>query len=70
MIVSVPTILLALLMLLTTDEPPRGVMEEALQEHYAAGEGFVYEEKIDAAKAFRILRIPSNLCLMLQVLFS
>ncbi|GFH14297.1 MFS domain-containing protein, partial [Haematococcus lacustris] len=48
MVVAVPAVVVACIMLLTTQEPPRGAFEEALQGVYAEGEA--YKDTITWAK--------------------
>ena len=43
LLIAAPTILLAVIMVLTTVEPPRGVTEDALKATYAQVEGFAYK---------------------------
>lgn len=69
-IVAVPSIALATVMLLTTEEPPRGATEQALQGQYKDGEGFVYDEKITWTKLRHMLCIPTNVLAILQGLFG
>ena len=65
MVVSAPSLLLALLMLLTAEEPPRGGFEEALRETYA--EGYAYTETITWSGLKVLLKVPSNWLSILQV---
>ncbi|KAI8473562.1 MAG: major facilitator superfamily domain-containing protein, partial [Monoraphidium minutum] len=63
-LVAAPALLLALVMVLVTREPPRGAFEEALRHQYA--EGVPYEETISWAKAKQALAAPSNWVLIWQ----
>ncbi|KIZ04154.1 major facilitator superfamily MFS-1 [Monoraphidium neglectum] len=65
-LVAAPALLLALIMVATTREPPRGAFEEALRHQYA--EGHAYEETISWAKAKQALRSPSNWVLITQAI--
>lgn len=65
-IVALPAIGVATLMLLTTEEPTRGVTEAALQERWAAEPGFEYSERITWRKLGRLLRIPTNALVIAQ----
>ncbi|KAK9830293.1 hypothetical protein WJX72_010834 [[Myrmecia] bisecta] len=65
-IVAAPTIALATLMVLITSDPPRGAMEQALQEQYAHVKDFAYEERMDMAKLRKLCKIRSNICVILQ----
>ncbi|GBF91667.1 MFS transporter [Raphidocelis subcapitata] len=64
LMVAVPSLLLALAIVLFIKDPPRGAYEEALQHQLA--EGGAYEETITWSKARAALRAPSNLVLILQ----
>lgn len=73
-LVSIPALLVALLMLFTVDEPPRGGFEEALREVYATkGSGqqpstaLAYKETITWAKVRTLLTIRSNWLCVAQV---
>ncbi|KAG2447464.1 hypothetical protein HYH02_007785 [Chlamydomonas schloesseri] len=63
-VVAAPSLVVALVMQLTTTEPPRGAFEEALQERYA--EGSSYEGSISWAKVRTLLRCPSNALVIAQ----
>ncbi|KAG2422826.1 hypothetical protein HXX76_015768 [Chlamydomonas incerta] len=63
-VVAAPSLAVALVMQLTTTEPPRGAFEEALQERYA--EGAPYEGSISWAKLRILLRCPSNALVIAQ----
>lgn len=63
-VMAAPAIVLAIVMLLTTDEPPRGAFEEALKDQYA--EGSQYSETITWIKARNIFKVPSNWLIILQ----
>ena len=70
-VVAVPAICLALLMVLTTEEPTRGGTEAALKQKWADTDGsFVYSERITWAKVRRLVRIPTNVLLIAQGLFG
>ena len=69
-IVALPSAAVALLMLLTTRDPPRGRTELALAERYESGEGFAYEERLTWAKVGRLLRTPTNLACIGQGIFG
>ena len=64
-VMAAPTLVLAFVLFVTTKEPPRGAFEEALTGQLAAGEA--YSETISFAKLKRLLRIRSNLIIILQV---
>ncbi|KAL6755542.1 major facilitator superfamily domain-containing protein [Haematococcus lacustris] len=64
MVVAVPAVVVACIMLLTTQEPPRGAFEEALQGVYAEGEA--YKDTITWAKVRVLLRLPTNWLIILQ----
>lgn len=76
-LVSIPALLVALLMLFTVDEPPRGGFEEALREVYVAkapGQqqpssptALAYKETITWAKVKVLLTIRSNWLCIAQV---
>lgn len=63
-VVALPATAVAVLMLLTTEEPQRGVMEAALQEGRA--DDFEYTERITAAKVRLLVRIPTNVLVIAQ----
>lgn len=63
-IVAAPSLLVALVMLLTTQEPPRGAFEEALQQRYTQGQQ--YTETVSWSKVKSMLRVPSNLLCIAQ----
>ncbi|GAX82743.1 hypothetical protein CEUSTIGMA_g10169.t1 [Chlamydomonas eustigma] len=66
-IISVPAIMVACVMQLTTQEPPRGVCEEALQGRQGAdGEVLTYNERISWAKVKLLMRVPSNWLIVMQ----
>ncbi|GLI68460.1 hypothetical protein VaNZ11_012882, partial [Volvox africanus] len=65
MVVAAPSLAVALVMLLTTVEPPRGAFEEALRERYAEGMGS-YEGSISWPKVAVLLRCPSNVLVIGQ----
>jgi MFS family permease len=65
-IVALPTVALAALTWYTVGEPQRGITEAALQGEYNK-EDFEYEEKIDWEKTKALVRIRTNLCVILQV---
>lgn len=64
--VSVPTVLLAIVMVLTTEEPQRGLSEASLIDHLKSDASFQYREKVTWKKAFKLLRIPTNIFIILQ----
>ncbi|GIL90022.1 hypothetical protein Vretimale_18101 [Volvox reticuliferus] len=64
-VVAAPSLGVALMMLLTTVEPPRGAFEEALRERYAEGMGS-YEGSISWSKVVVLLRCPSNVLVIGQ----
>ncbi|GLC48102.1 hypothetical protein PLESTB_000715300 [Pleodorina starrii] len=64
-VVAAPSLAVALLMLLTTWEPPRGAFEEALRERYSEGLGS-YEGSISWSKLAALLRCPSNVIVIGQ----
>uniref|UniRef100_A0A383W382 Major facilitator superfamily (MFS) profile domain-containing protein n=1 Tax=Tetradesmus obliquus TaxID=3088 RepID=A0A383W382_TETOB len=63
-ILAAPSLLLAVLLLLTVREPPRGAYEEALRGQLAAGAA--YSESISWRKVKQLLAIPSNWIIILQ----
>eukprot|EP00798_Chlamydomonas_sp_ICE-L_P009776 gene9778-7658_t len=66
-VISIPSILAALIMWFTTDEPPRGVCEEALQARFSKGfDENTYHEKITWQKSKKIFKIGSNWFIFLQ----
>lgn len=76
-LVAAPSLLAALLMLLTTREPPRGACEEAMQAHaraafassddpLAASAVSPYSEKITWTKVRLLLKVPSNWLIFVQ----
>jgi len=65
-VVAVPTCGLAVLAWYTIPEPKRGITEKALQSDYQAAEDFEYEEKIDWEKTKKLIKIKTNLCVILQ----
>lgn len=69
-IVAAPTTVLALLMLLTTQDPPRGRTEVALAEQFESGESFAYEERLDWKKVRCLLSTPTNLACIGQGVFG
>ncbi|RMZ55585.1 hypothetical protein APUTEX25_000168 [Auxenochlorella protothecoides] len=69
-IVAAPTVVLAVLMLCTTRDPPRGRTEEALAEVFEGNPGFVYDERMTWSKAGILLRTPTNICAIGQGLFG
>jgi hypothetical protein len=64
-LVAIPAVLLALVMVLTTSDPPRGAFEVALQA--GMGEGLSYEEVISWAKTRVLLKQTSNWLIIVQV---
>ena len=67
-IVSAPAIVIAVVMLFTTKEPPRGVCEEALiGQQTADGSCPVYSERISWAKVKVLMKVPSNWLIVMQV---
>jgi len=64
-IVAVPTVALATLAWYTVGEPQRGITEAALQGEYENND-FEYEEKIDWEKTKMLMKIRTNLCVILQ----
>lgn len=62
--VAIPALLLALLLVLSTRDPPRGACEEGLEERVDAG--YVYSEKMDAHKLKRLVTTPSNFFIIMQ----
>ncbi|KAF6255108.1 major facilitator superfamily domain-containing protein [Scenedesmus sp. NREL 46B-D3] len=63
-VLAAPSLLLALLLMATVQEPPRGAFEEALRGQLAAGAA--YSESISWRKVRRLLAIPSNWIIILQ----
>jgi len=63
--VAVPTVALATLAWYTVGEPQRGITEAALQGEYENND-FEYEEKIDWEKTKMLMKIRTNLCVILQ----
>lgn len=59
LIVSIPSICLAIVVFLGAKDPPRGGMEEASRAAVASGES--YAGSITCAKVCRIFQVPSNL---------
>lgn len=66
LVVAVPGILLNLLFLVVAREPRRGGQEAALKDFIAAGH--VYEERIRLADLPLLLRVRTNLLVLLQAL--
>lgn len=64
-VMAAPTLILAFVLFITTKEPPRGAFEEALTGQLAAGEA--YSETMSLAKFKRMLKIPSNWFIVIQV---
>jgi hypothetical protein len=64
-LVAIPAVLLALLMVLTTSDPPRGAFEVALQA--GMGEGLSYEEVISWQKTRVLLKQTTNWLIIVQV---
>lgn len=64
-VMAAPSLALAIVLLATAKEPPRGAFEEALSGQLAAGEA--YSETVSWSKVKRMLRIPSNWLIILQV---
>eukprot|EP00200_Dunaliella_tertiolecta_P009723 CAMPEP_0202386432 /NCGR_PEP_ID=MMETSP1127-20130417/66398_1 /ASSEMBLY_ACC=CAM_ASM_000462 /TAXON_ID=3047 /ORGANISM="Dunaliella tertiolecta, Strain CCMP1320" /LENGTH=241 /DNA_ID=CAMNT_0048986981 /DNA_START=220 /DNA_END=942 /DNA_ORIENTATION=+ len=64
LVVSAPTMVVALLMLLTTEDPPRGASEAAL--HSLHKEGGAYQEVVGWSKVRQLLRSPSNILIIAQ----
>ncbi|GAB4817048.1 hypothetical protein N2152v2_004094 [Parachlorella kessleri] len=69
-IVAVPSVVLATVMVFTTEEPARGATEHALQQQFEDGSGFVYSERITMRKAWHMMCIPTNVLAILQGLFG
>jgi predicted MFS family arabinose efflux permease len=70
-LVSAPAILLAFLMLFTTEEPLRGGMESALAAHVHQPESsFVYTERLSWMKVWKLVRIHTNILIITQGLFG
>ncbi len=65
-IVAVPTLALAALMMATTEEPARGGTEAALQAAWAAQPEFEYSERVTWPKVGALLRVRTNLLVILQ----
>jgi hypothetical protein len=66
--VAIPTMALAVIMWLTTREPPRGQCEAALSGCFKHDpDGFAYSEKLSLAKFWRMWQIRSNQVVFLQV---
>eukprot|EP00798_Chlamydomonas_sp_ICE-L_P021214 gene21214-28123_t len=66
-VISIPSILAAVLMWFTTKEPPRGVCEEALQARFSKGfDNNTYHETISWEKTKKIFKIGSNWFIFLQ----
>eukprot|EP00879_Flechtneria_rotunda_P006260 GHRR01006579.1.p1 GENE.GHRR01006579.1~~GHRR01006579.1.p1 ORF type:complete len:583 (+),score=156.80 GHRR01006579.1:972-2720(+) len=63
-VLAAPTLLLAIVLLFTAQEPPRGAFEEALSGQLAAGAE--YSETITWHKLRLLLAIPSNWLIILQ----
>ena len=63
---ALPAIGAAALMMIVVDEPRRGATEAALQGEFARADGFAYAESITWAQLKRVLRIPTNLLMILQ----
>jgi hypothetical protein len=64
-IVAVPAVVSSAMMILTTTEPAKGMMEESLQDTYSQCEDFTYDEKLDWAKIkllFRCRQGPTAMC--------
>ncbi len=64
--VAIPGMLANLLFLAVAREPARGATEEALRAHIEAG--FVYEERIRLSDLPQLLRVRTNLLILLQAL--
>ncbi len=64
--IAIPGMLANLLFLAIAREPIRGATEEALRDHIAAG--FVYEERLRLADLPQLLRVRTNLLILLQAL--
>jgi MFS family permease len=64
--VAIPGMLINLLFLAVAREPARGATEEALRAHIEAG--FVYEERIRLSDLPQLLRVRTNLLILLQAL--
>jgi predicted MFS family arabinose efflux permease len=69
-IVAVPAVLAATLMMFTTEEPPRGVTEAAVKKQLKETHDYVYSERITWAKVGKLIRIPTNVLLILQGVFG
>jgi predicted MFS family arabinose efflux permease len=69
-VVAVPAVLVAAIMVLTAEEPPRGMAEVAVREECAADAGFVYNEKLSWSKALKLFAIPTNVLLIIQGFFG
>lgn len=67
-IISAPAIVVAFVVLFTTEEPPRGVCEDALRQG-PGDEVAVYSERISWAKVKVLMKVPSNWLIVLQVWF-
>ncbi|MBL9003553.1 MAG: MFS transporter [Myxococcales bacterium] len=64
--IAIPGMLANLLFLAVAREPARGATEEALRAHIEAG--FVYEERIRLSDLPQLLRVRTNLLILLQAL--
>jgi MFS family permease len=64
-LVSIPTMILAVVMGLTTEDPLRGGAEPALQECIA--DGLTYEEHLTLAKFRKLCKTKTNLLVIFQV---
>ena len=53
-------------MMIVVDEPRRGATEAALQGEFARADGFAYAESITWPQLKQVLRIPTNLLMILQ----
>ena len=63
---ALPAIGAAALMMIVVDEPRRGATEAALQGEFARADGFAYAESITWPQLKQVLRIPTNLLMILQ----
>lgn len=64
--IAIPGMVVNLLFLAIAREPARGATEEALRAHIEAG--FVYEERIRLSDLPKLLRVRTNLLILLQAL--
>lgn len=69
-IVAIPAILMATLMVFTTSEPARGAREALVKEHMEGDANFVYNEQITWKKVGKLLRIKTNILLIVQGIFG